>query len=371
MIDKKNDPDATAIVTGSNNKGFSRNLASGDNISSSKADVKQTSEKIAGKYKLLRKLQTSSSDIGLTSKCSWIAYKKDIDLKKGTSKSYYSGIIKCGNPWICPVCSSKIMRIRQQELQKAIHSHKQAGGEVLHLVLTFRHQKEDSLKFLLDTFKLSLQSFWRSGYVRRSLHKSAYIGRVTSTEITHGSSGWHPHQHILLFVGAGVDLDHLRSIFSKAWISSLDRSGLSGVRDVAVSLQDGSHTDKYVTKLSAEMTLGNVKQGRAGESMTFFDLLDLGYKDLCNEYVQAVKGRSSIMWSRGLKDHFSIVDLSDQDISNAELQEDKIYLSMTCYDYKNKLSIELRSLLQSLTDHDRIDLLKKACSRLEYIELKI
>lgn len=375
MILKKEDPEATGIATGSN-KVPEQNLHTGDNISSLTDDFNSYNEKIKEKYNLLGKLQRISkrSDIhiGLTSRCCYGAYQKYIELKKGSAKrSYYSGIIKCGSPWICPHCSAKIMRIRQEELKIAIHKHKQSGGEVLHLVFTFRHKKNDSLQFLLDSFKSALKKFWEYGHIKKLLKSIGYLGRVTSTEITHGKNGWHPHQHILLFVGSDISIDRLNSIFSSAWKTALSKSGLSGLSDIACVIQDGSHTDKYVTKLSAELSLGNIKQGRDSDSMTFFDILHAGYIDLIKEYVGAVKGRYSIVWSKGLKSYFGIVNRTDEELANSEKQSDKVYLDMDFKDYKHNLSIDLRSLLQSLTDHEKTEKLKRICSIADFIHYRL
>ena len=34
------------------------------------------------------------------------------------------------------------------------------------------------------------------------------VGHVTATEVTHGSNGWHPHYHILLFSKNQSMLNH-------------------------------------------------------------------------------------------------------------------------------------------------------------------
>lgn len=376
MIPIKADPAVIAVTTGSKNKVPDQNLNTGDNISSVNDDFKSYHEKIREKYNLLGKLQRISKindiQIGLTSRCCYGSYQKYIELKKGVSeKSYYAGIIKCGSPWICPHCSAKIMRLRQEELKIAIHKHKQSGGEVLHLVFTFRHKKDDTLQFLLDSFKSALKRFWEYGYIKKELKSIAYLGRVTSTEITHGKNGWHPHQHILLFVGSNVNLERLNDIFSSAWKTALSKSGLDGLSDIACRIQDGSHTEKYVTKLSAELSLGNIKQGRDSDSMTFFDILNAGYIDLIKEYVSAVKGKYSIIWSKGLKSFFGIVNRTDEELANLEKQEDKVYIDMDFKDYKHRLSVDLRSLLQSLTDYEKTDKLLKICSIADFIHYRL
>lgn len=123
----------------------------------------------------------------------------------------YSGLQTCGSVWVCPVCAAKIAERRRAEIIAAMSAHKATGGCINMLTLTAPHQRSDDLRELLAKQSTALHSFWNDRQVKGVFQAMGVIGQIRALEVTHGrkseqNNGWHPHYHVLLFSGSGVDL---------------------------------------------------------------------------------------------------------------------------------------------------------------------
>ena len=239
-----------------------------------------------------------------------------------TFKAYYDAVVTCHNAKSCPVCAPRIMGVRSAEIKKAVHEwlNKDKENTCYMLTVTFAHCVTDQLQDLLSSFKIALNLFWGNGSVKRMFNAAGRVGRITATEIQYSrKNGFHPHQHILIFCKKNsFDIELLRSF----WLSSLRAAGLNGLSSIALNLIEARSVENYLTKISSEMTLGHLKDGRGdGES---FSPLQIAYAaftgeswaaDVFCEYYKAVRGQHFLCWSRGLKSYFGINDVSDEDIS--------------------------------------------------------
>ncbi len=240
------------------------------------------------------------------------------------STAQFSNLQRCGSLWACPVCANQISQKRKQEVGQAVNAHRKNGGDVVMLTLTTPHQYHDVLDELLLQQSSARKRFWETTAVQNILKSWGSVGHITSLEITHGSNGWHPHYHILLFIRSGVDFSKQKAKLYQYWAAACVRSGLGKPNEKnGLDLRDGSHADKYITKwgLADEMTRSVVKVGKT-KSHTPFDLLALA-GDGCDKskylfmlYVAATRGKRQLMWSRGLKKRFGIDDLTDESIVN-------------------------------------------------------
>lgn len=267
----------------------------------------------------------------------WAVPKRHISIMHAAlfGKAFYGGLETCGSVWECPVCAAKISERRRVEVLAAMTAHRAQGGEVLLLTLTNPHAYGDDLRVLLDGQKQAMRRFWGTKAATKLGERLGLVGSIRSLEVldgTHnetGNNGWHPHFHILLFVRAGLDLERVRHEFYAIWANACRLAGLkipSFKR--GVTLQDGNEASKYVSKwgLEHEITKGHIKKGRKG-GRTPFDLLR-AYRDgdkqagaLFVEYAEAFKGKRQLVWSKGLKTHFNIEELSDQEVAEREEEE--------------------------------------------------
>jgi hypothetical protein len=249
----------------------------------------------------------------------------------------YAGLQTCGSVWACPVCAAKIAERRRVEVLAAMTAHKAAGGCVNLLTLTCPHQFKDDLVELLAKQAKALRLFWSDKVVIGILAEMGTIGQIRAAEVTHGrlspqNNGWHPHYHVLLFQGSGVDLARFDQAQMTDWQVRLylrwaARCVAAGLGEPSyahgLKLDGGNKAAKYMTKwgLEDEMTKGHTKKALHGE--TPFDLLravladpdDKQARALFLEFAQAFKGKRQLHWSRGLKARFAIQEATDEELS--------------------------------------------------------
>lgn len=279
-----------------------------------------------------------------------------------TQKAFYSGLMICASVWNCPVCAAKISEKRRTELTKATNAHKVAGGQMAMLTLTVSHKRSDDLQALLGAFNDAVGHMFKVGKFTKIREDMGIIGRVKALEVTHGMNGWHPHAHIILFYEHEVDISDISDISKrmyKLWSNACTKYGLKTSQRYGLSLQGADYVQAYLTKhgswsIEQEMTKSHVKTGRAG-SMTPFDLLrdvltndDEVSKGLFEEYARAFKGRRQLHWSRGLKDHFEIIDKTDEEVAKEKEEHADVLGSLNAATWRHLYKNELRA--QFLSD---------------------
>jgi len=129
----------------------------------------------------------------------------------GGAVAGWAGVGTCGKVWLCPVCASKILNRRTEEIQQALEVWLRQGcdaGEALwrvprsvgFLTLTMRHDRGHSLKALWD----GLLKAWRDlgkSYAWKKMRADLWIdGLIRTVEVTHGENGWHVHLHVILLL---------------------------------------------------------------------------------------------------------------------------------------------------------------------------
>lgn len=249
----------------------------------------------------------------------------------------YSGLQTCGSVWACPVCSAKIAERRRAEIIAAMTAHKAADGCVNMLTLTAPHQRKDKLVDLLAMQALALKKMFADNTVRKIFKEMGVLGQIRALEVTHGrrsdfNNGWHPHYHLLLFCGSGVDLkrfdgpqmnDWAVRLYMR-WAACCVSAGL-GTPSFAhgLKLDDGSKAAKYVAKwgLEDEMTKGHTKKANNGETPFDFLRAYLGDRSdkqagaLFKEFAETFKGKRQLFWSPGLKKRFAIGEATDEELA--------------------------------------------------------
>jgi len=110
------------------------------------------------------------------------------------------GVTRCGSPWECPTCASRVGRQRAAELDELANRHRATGGEIYHLTLTVAHDAGLALKPL----RAHVARAWRSCVAgqpwKRMCFRLGISGFVRALDVTvGGANGWHPHLHVLVF----------------------------------------------------------------------------------------------------------------------------------------------------------------------------
>jgi len=304
-----------------------------------------------------------------TAKClRFRAYKQDVTVWK--SKEYktahYSGLQTCASVWSCPVCAAKIAERRRAEVLAAMTAHKGQGGNVQLLTLTVPHQRGDDLVQLLEQQSNALRRFWDSRTTKAVMSQMGYTGQIRALEVTNGrksprNNGWHPHYHVLLFTGSGVDLarfdaPQLRDWEVRlylAWAKACEASGL-GVPSMqhGLKLDNGDKASQYMTKwgLEHELTYGHIKKGKTGGE-TPFDLLRAVLADstdkqaaaLFREYAAAFKGKRQLFWSHGLKARLAIEEATDEELTQRIEEGAEMLGQLTPDQWRDVLKVEARA----------------------------
>lgn len=258
----------------------------------------------------------------------------DIRLNLETGKAHFTNVVTCHSVWACPICAHKITEERRAELQEAINTHAVNGGRVALLTLTFPHELHSPLADLVKDFSSALSSFWSYRATKNILEQAGWIGSVRAMEVTHGRNGWHPHVHVLLFIGQDESesltvLEHLRDWWGRA----VAKAGLGQVNEHGFDVRGGDKAADYVAKYghepqvtgwtaAHELTKAPVKQARTKDSRTPFGLLrdsmrgDAEAGAAFVEYVNAFKGKRQLFWSPKLREKLGLTqERTDEEIA--------------------------------------------------------
>lgn len=281
----------------------------------------------------------------------------------------YGGLQTCGSVWQCPVCAAKISERRRVEVLAAMTAWKAQGGTVNMLTLTCPHQRSDDLAELLVKQAKALNYFWKDRQVKAVLLEMGNIGHIKATETTHGrlspyDNGWHPHYHVLMFDGFGVDLvrfdkaqmTHWQVKLYLRWANACKLAGLGEPSyQHGLKLDDGSRADKYISKwgLENEITKGHTKKAISGE--TPFDLLRALQADpadrqaaaLFIEFATVFKGKRQLRWSKGLKARFAVEEKTDDELTEEKDDFAQVLGQLTIEQWRDVLAVEGRGPLLS------------------------
>lgn len=255
------------------------------------------------------------------------------------SRAHFGGIVQCGSVWHCAVCAKKIAVRRRAELVIATNRVNESGGSCGLLTCTVPHAASDKCSEVLDR----LQNLFRrlSGGKSASLFREQYqiIGQIRALEFTKGIHGWHPHVHSLIFSEHVPQWSEVGEALWCRWANAAKKEYGWDLPRLAVDLRGGNAAGEYVGKwgIEYEVAGGTLKSAR-GESATPFGLLSQygeGDKSAGEAWVEyattvsrmgenRVQSTRQLVWSRGLKKHFGINDLTDEQI--AEQQEEPAVL---------------------------------------------
>lgn len=254
--------------------------------------------------------------------------------------SFYSGLTVCGSVWACPVCSAKIQERRREEISKAMDWAYSNGLQPVMVTLTFPHKAWDSLSDLMKQQAVALQRL-RAGKPWQKLQKAwGYQGMIRSLELTRGANGWHPHTHELWFVGKHVDAIQMRQQIVKRWESACRRAELldestdmEAFELRSVDVKGWCKNSDYFAKMDdkthwgidREIAKASTKQGKKSGKHPFQLLHESGTDEKSGryylEYVQVMKGKRQLHWSKGLKDLIGLTEKTDEQIAEEQRED--------------------------------------------------
>lgn len=278
-------------------------------------------------------------------------------VKKTGDRAFYRGLVICGSPWSCPVCSARIAEVRTKEIEHAISTWLGQGGVVEMVTLTMPHSREDSLLKVLETFVQSRRTFYNRKTMRRLKKESGYIGSIRALEVTFGANGWHVHSHELLFLQK--PLDRSKAIL-EAWKGAVVDSGWRSPNGHGLSIENVWSAEAYIAKYGRQQKWGagkelaksRSKRGRAG-AMVPWDFLEAyhrGMEPVTNakrwrEYIEAFKGLHQIQWTPGLKARFGVKEVTDAQAAEFKNVESIILGRLTLKQWREVYRTENRGQL--------------------------
>lgn len=192
----------------------------------------------------------------------------------------FSGLMACGNVWLCPECAGKVAARRAARVERALRVAVERGGWAVLITFTLRHHDRHPLAALVDGLRKGWRAVRSGAVAQRERRELGVIGVVRSIEITHGVNGWHPHVHALVvFDGqpTPAQMDALaRSMFGR-WTRAIVRAGLPAplaeqhgldVTHLGASTPEGTYASiaawaRYAVKgITGETVLGVVKDAK-------------------------------------------------------------------------------------------------------------
>lgn len=236
-----------------------------------------------------------------------------VQVKRGNEGSFIGGIISCDSVWLCPVCNLKKSAQRGNLIRQTDNN----GFYQVMLTLTLQHDISDSLGDLLSALKDASSELKQGGFWQRIKKEFKIKAYITSTEITFGLNGWHPHIHMILYFDGIPDIDILWEKLVQRWIHVCGKVGRYASRFHSLNLtrSSGDRSADYMTKfrggLSYEMT-GQFNKS-SGKGLTFWDLVRRRDRKKVIEYAESTFGLKSMTWSHNAK---SILGIEEENLND-------------------------------------------------------
>jgi len=178
----------------------------------------------------------------------------------------FHGIMTCGSPWICPVCSPSLADRRGEALARTLAHFMGLGFRVAHAVLTIRHTRGMPLSEVFE----ALSRAWRHMTKDRAFRPHwEGLGYAKGVEVTLGPNGWHPHIHLALVIPPERDPHALKEALWEAWSGAVlevgwlpsDRAAYAYA--LVESDEDVHEVGRYIAKASSGWGVGAEVAGGA------------------------------------------------------------------------------------------------------------
>ena len=258
------------------------------------------------------------------------------------SHASLAGVAMCSCLWGCPVCGTRIAVQRGKEIRAALRWADENGLQPIMLTFTASHHENMTLEGFKSQFKAAYRALTQSRAWQQVKKKLQIQHGIKAVEPTLGNHGWHYHYHVLMFIKIDVlkslsdhELSSWRKDARASWLHELGRVGLSGIGKFALDFSfHGGVGEKYLSKLGISLDdvtdaghelSGNAnKHGKGASIWTILRRSQSGGNDAQKwseryiEYVIAMQGEKWITWSRGLKALIGLNDVSDNEVSDTD-----------------------------------------------------
>jgi len=256
-----------------------------------------------------------------------------------------AGIVRCGSPFVCPVCARRINAQRREDIVFITKKMLELQYSYAFATFTASHKYTDSLYDFIERFQEAQRKLKQGKAYRTFRDKWNLEHSIRTAEVTldhpdsKKKSGWHWHSHVIMFLNrpllSQAEAEQMQNELAALWTKACARFGLVAdakhgldierphfkSKNGVVYLDDKNAVklaDYAAKKVSFESSPSpNVKLGRKSDRITSFELIGmvtLGKRhDLMPklaEFMTAIKGRRSIYLSRGLAD---LVGLNEQE----------------------------------------------------------
>lgn len=309
--------------------------------------------------------------------------------KRGRS-SRLVGLQDSHSVWASPVAAASISLRRIQETTAAVENFLAGDNarSVVVLTLTLPHRRDMRLALLLDVLADAHAALFRR--VWRQRYGVAHYRK--GVEVTHGTAnGYHPHEHVLLFLDRALDaaeLDAMKAEVHKAWAGLVVKHGAAhglhldtpswkhGV-DIqqAEAIDDARALAVYAAKANtetwtaaAEVAGGTFKRAKGSNRTPWQVLEDLGKgregnpeyaRDLAIwlEYESSTHQRRQSSWSQGAVAALGVDVLDDEEIDSGEVAlddepdgEEHGLVEITPEDWDGRLATDVDKQLELKTE---------------------
>jgi len=135
-------------------------------------------------------------------------------LKSDKKRALFFGTNHCKSPWICPVCSARVMAKHKKKIDAAIQAMKAKNQVAMMITFTIPHNQWYSCEDAIQIVKNSMGQLMKRAYQQKQQQKGKKFENnawsrmfrslefkqyIRAMEFTWGKNGWHPHYHSLFF----------------------------------------------------------------------------------------------------------------------------------------------------------------------------
>lgn len=269
------------------------------------------------------------------------------------SFSGFAWVRKCANPLLCFCCAPKIHYKRGQEVELISNIMYDYDYRWLFVTFTCRHDWDADPVRQVDLFQEAQRKMRAGRKFQAWKERWGYEHQIRSIEMTDDSpavkykTGCHFHNHVIMFFKhedfTEKDCQQCRDELSEMWLDALQKVGLwdgvtkkdfMKVRAVVAKCprknkdKQGIDAARYAAKgASCELTPGIfTKFGRLPARISHWEVMALAFTKRPDmipralKIMDALKGRSWLQFSRGLKDFCGIEDKTDDDLMKEDMQ---------------------------------------------------